>query len=251
MAPLILFEDHRYRDFLPLAYWHSLMGLLCGRKMLMDHVTFVLRQPLSGLWMRSWIADVTAMRCQMPVNRPVEAGALLVNGRWLLDHAPEFRAAPYVGLCGGDVAYIACDAKLAAAVTPEVLLDPQSAARLAGDFPSGEVDAELAKHPWDLTAHNSNALRRQWTGDDRGSTGNVSSSAFLMNPDQIHVGDRSRVRPTAVIDAGGGPVYISNDVRIDVHTYIEGPVYIGPGSIVKPHASIRAGTSLGSMCRVE
>lgn len=250
MAPLILFEDHKFRDFLPLTYWHSLMGLLCGRKMLMDHTAFVLRQPLGGLWTRDWIADVTSLRCQLPVNRKAEAGALLLNGRWLLEDAPRFHAAPFVGLCRGEVAYIACDARLAEMVTPELLLSPEGAGRLADQFPSDEVEADLAGHLWDLAAHNARALRRQWTGDDRGSTGNVSSSAFLMNPDQIHVGDRSRIRPTAVIDAGDGPVYISNDVRIDVHTYIEGPAYIGPGSLVKPHTSIRAGTSLGSMCRV-
>jgi UDP-N-acetylglucosamine diphosphorylase/glucosamine-1-phosphate N-acetyltransferase len=187
----------------------------------------------------------------LPVNRPAEAGSVLVNGRWLLSGPQAFHEAPYVGRCGDALAYIACDARLAALITPEMLLSADAVERLAGEFPSGEVEASLAGHVWDLTGDNGAALRRHWTGDDRGSTGNVSSSAFLMNPDYIHVGDRTRVRPTAVIDATDGPVFISNDVRIDVHTYIEGPAYIGPGCILKPHTSIRAGTSLGSMCRVE
>jgi len=250
MAPLILFEDAGFSEFLPLTYWRSLMGLRCGRKSLLDNAAFALRVPITGLWVRAWIADVTAMRNQLPVNRPVAAGGLLVNGRWVLNGPVPFRPAPFVGRCGSAIAYIACDARLAQLVTPELLLAADALERL-GDFPSEEVDAQLAAHPWDLAGQNAAALRRHWTGDDRGSTGNVSSSAFLMNPDQIHVGDRTRIRPTAVIDATDGPVFISNDARIDVHTYVEGPAYIGPGCIVKPGTSIRAGTSLHSMCRVE
>lgn len=250
MSGILLFEDHRYRDFLPLTYWRSVMSLRCGRKSLLDNAAFALRKHISGAWTRDWIAQICALRCQVPTNRPAEAGDVLVNARWVLEGPHEFHKPPFVARCGDALAYLACDEKLARALSPEMLLAPDAAERLAADFPNGAVDADLAGHPWDLIDRNGAALNRHWTGDDRGSTGNVSSSAYLMNPDRIHVGDRTRIRPTAVIDAGNGPVYISNDVHIDVHAYIEGPAYIGPGSIIKPHTSIRAGSSLGTMCKI-
>ena len=112
------------------------------------------------------------------------------------------------------------------------------------------VEADLIEYPWDLTLRNAEMLHYHWRGDDRTADGKISSSAFLINPDYIHIGERSEIKPTAVIDAEKGPVFISNDVLVDVHTYIEGPAYIGPGSVVKPHAAIRSGTSVGSMCKV-
>ncbi|MCB9849248.1 MAG: hypothetical protein H6817_00925 [Phycisphaerales bacterium] len=249
MSTLILFEDRGFTGFLPLTYWRSVMSLRCGRKSLIDNASFALREHISGIWTRAELSQVSAIRCQIPANQPVQPGAILINGRWVLEHAVEFHPAPYVARCGDSIAYIACDEKLAKLLTPDLLLAIDATDRLK-DFPTGDVDAKLVEFPWDLIERNAADLSRHWTGDDRGSTGNVSSSAFLLNPDHIHIGDRTRVRPTAVIDAGNGPVFISNDVRIDVHTYIEGPVYIGPGSVVKPHSSIRAGSSLGSLCKV-
>jgi UDP-N-acetylglucosamine diphosphorylase/glucosamine-1-phosphate N-acetyltransferase len=249
MSKFVIFEDAAFAHFLPLTYWRPVMELRCGRKTLIDNAAFAMRQHIGGVWTRGEVADVAALRLQIPANQPISAGTVLINARWLIANPPTFHAPPYVARCGEAIAYIACDERLAAALTPEKLLAPDALDAVA-DCPTGELDLPMVSYPWDLVERNADTLRRHWTGDDRGSNGNVSSSAFMLNPDQIHVGDRTRIRPTAVIDAGGGPVFISNDVRVDVHTYIEGPAYIGPGSVIKPFCSVRAGTSLGPMSKV-
>jgi UDP-N-acetylglucosamine diphosphorylase/glucosamine-1-phosphate N-acetyltransferase len=250
MSSVILFEDARWVDLLPMVYWRSVFELTAGRKTLLDNAAVSLGRPIDGLWMRDWIADVGGERCQIPVNQPVSAGDVLVNGRWLINDSVAFKEPPFIGVCDDEIAYVSCDEKLAKTVSAAMLCDEKGCADLRQHAPTGAVEATLLRYPWDITSRNRETLRDHWKGDDRSNNGTVSSSAFMINPDQIHIGDQSEIRPTAVIDADGGPVFISNNVIVDVHTYIEGPVYIGPGSHVKPHTAIRAGTSLGPMCKV-
>jgi UDP-N-acetylglucosamine diphosphorylase/glucosamine-1-phosphate N-acetyltransferase len=250
MFPLILFEDHGYVDLLPTTYWHTIAGLLCGRKTLLDNAAFALGRPVSGLWTRDWIADVAAMRFQTPVNKPIPAGAVLVNCRWLLTGPVDFRPGPFVAMAGDRIAYISCDARLAEALSPAVLQDAEAARRILTGAPRDEIEAEFITYPWDLVLANERMLKNHWTGDDRSMAGKVSSSAYLIDADYIHVGERTEIRPTAVLDASRGPVYISSDVLVDVHTIIEGPAYIGPGTVVKPHSHVRPGTTLGPFCKV-
>ena len=249
MPAIVLFEDHGYTDLLPLVYWRAVPTLRCGRKNLIDHTTFHLKLPVTGLWVRDGLAEVTALRNQIPTNRPVEPNSILVNSRWLLRGGVTFRDPPFVARCGDDVAYVACDEKLAAALSPDVMLSENLTAAVRG-APADEIDAEMIRYPWDLVRNNSAALLGHWTGDDRGVEGKVSSAAYLVDANYIHIGERSEVKPTAFIDADNGPVFISTDVTVEPHSYIQGPAYIGPGCVIKPHAAIRAGTALGPLCKV-
>ncbi len=250
MAQLILFEDAKVENFLPLVYWRGLCELRCGRKTLIDNTAWELAKPVTGLWTRDWISKLSAVRCQTPVNKRAVDGTLLVNARWLVKEGVQFNPAPFVATCNGSIVYIACGGELTDAVTPEVLLDPVASQKLIENHPSGEVEADLLEYPWDLVKRNEEMLNHHWNYDDRAIDGYVSHSAFMINTDYIHVSERTEIRPTAVINAEKGPVYISNDVLVDVHTYIEGPAYIGPGCVVKPHSTVRDGATLGSLCLV-
>jgi UDP-N-acetylglucosamine diphosphorylase / glucose-1-phosphate thymidylyltransferase / UDP-N-acetylgalactosamine diphosphorylase / glucosamine-1-phosphate N-acetyltransferase / galactosamine-1-phosphate N-acetyltransferase len=250
MPRIVIFEDAGFANFLPLTYWRSVASMRVGRKSLMDNAASRLGQHFVGLWARRGLTDVIAERCQIPTNRPLPPDTVLVNGRWLLSGPVAFQPAPFVATCKGAIAYIACDSPLAERLTPETLLDPQSSRRLVEQSPSGEVDAELIQYPWELVERNEDVLRAHWTPEDRSIEGKVSSSAYLINGDDIHVGERTVVKPTAVIDAENGPVFISNDVLVDTHVHIQGPAYIGPGTIIKPFTHIRPGTTTGAMCNL-
>ena len=52
-----------------------------------------------------------------------------------------------------------------------------------------------------------------------------------------------------VLDAENGPIYIGAGAEIHPFTRIEGPCYIGPGSVLFG-AKCRAGNSIGPMCRI-
>ncbi len=52
------------------------------------------------------------------------------------------------------------------------------------------------------------------------------------------------------VDTSRGAVVLGRDVRVLPHSYLEGPLYIGSGSLVKAGAAIYGETSLGAVSRV-
>ncbi len=89
-----------------------------------------------------------------------------------------------------------------------------------------EVDA-LIKGPWELVA----ALG-EWGGKG-----------------EVFYGSNVRVEEPVVIDVTEGPVIIADDVRIEAFSRIEGPAYIGRGSVIHS-ARINHHTYIGEVCRV-
>ncbi len=250
MMQFLLFEDHAIHDLLPLVYWRSVFELNSGRSCLMDRISRTLRLHPRGLWTRDWIARVAAHRCQLPVNQSVDPGMVLINGRWMASQGFDIKPAPFVGLCDDSVVYVACDEGLASRLTPEVMLDETRWREMLANVPSEGLDLTLARYPWDLVTRNADVLWHAWRPTDCAIDGDVSSAAYLLRPDLIHVGEGTVVRPSAVLDAQEGPIFLSGNVTIEPHTYLAGPLYIGPGAVIKPQATVVGGTTIGPACWV-
>jgi UDP-N-acetylglucosamine diphosphorylase/glucosamine-1-phosphate N-acetyltransferase len=252
MPKLFLFEDAAYADLLPLTYWRSVFELRVGRRILLDRIAQRLGTPISGIWTRDWIAAVAGERCSLPVNRPVDADCVLVNGLWPMTAPVTFAPAPFIGIGSDDrVAYIACDAALAKRLTPAVLLDVEATVELVREFPHGPINADLLRHPWDVVHRSAELLRSDWSGvEDAAIIGLVHASTVLVEPRRIHIGDGAIVKPLCVLDASDGPVYVSDNVIVEPHSVLMGPIYVGVGTLVRPHAVIRGGTSVGPVCKV-
>jgi UDP-N-acetylglucosamine diphosphorylase/glucosamine-1-phosphate N-acetyltransferase len=146
----------------------------------------------------------------------------------------------------------------------------------------------LLSRPWDLVTRNADQLREDFDdclsghespgknalgGIPAGSNGvpghathcpghpgaelRTGNSEFRFGPDVAIVGpaDRLWIHPTAridpyvVLDTQEGPVTIEADVRVLSFTRLEGPCHVGQGSELF-RAHVRAGTTIGPVCRV-
>ena len=72
--------------------------------------------------------------------------------------------------------------------------------------------------------------------------------AIFMNSDEIFAGDAT-IQPSALINAEKGPVIIDDGVLIYGHTYLEGPIYIGRDSMIKPFTQI-INSVIGPSCKI-
>lgn len=72
----------------------------------------------------------------------------------------------------------------------------------------------------------------------------------VINPYDVWIGDRAKLQHGVVVDATNGCVIIDEGVVIGTNSYIEGPVYIGKNTTIKPLTSIMPGTSIGSNCNI-
>lgn len=78
----------------------------------------------------------------------------------------------------------------------------------------------------------------------------VVSRLVIDTPDRIFCGEGVDLAPGTAINTGHGPVILDRGVRVMPHCYLEGPLYIGPGSLVKPGARIHGESSFGIVNRL-
>ena len=71
---------------------------------------------------------------------------------------------------------------------------------------------------------------------------------IIMEPEKVFVSN-SQLLPNVVINAQNGPVIIESNVIIGSQSYIEGPAFVGNGTVVTPLAKIK-NCVIGPYCRV-
>src|SRR5262249_37850056 len=118
-------------------------------------------------------------------------------------------------------------------------------------LPQREAGGCMIARPWDLLQHNA----AQIAGDFRARGVNEQAGCrpmdfALVGPVKgLCIDPSACLDPLVAADTTNGPVVIDRDAIIGPFTRLEGPCYVGPGSHVLG-AKIRAGTSIGPMCRV-
>lgn len=104
-----------------------------------------------------------------------------------------------------------------------------------------QADAWPDGVPW--RARNSFVPATHWPGvRDNG--------VHLLSSQDVWLADDVRLEPTAVLDAGAGPIVLDRGVRVMPHAYLAGPLYVGAGTLIKAGARIYGDTSLGAICKV-
>ncbi len=66
----------------------------------------------------------------------------------------------------------------------------------------------------------------------------------------IRIAQDARLMPSVVIDAEYGPVVVKSGAVVNPLAVLQGPCYIGHGSVLVSHASIRRHTVIGPHCKV-
>jgi len=107
------------------------------------------------------------------------------------------------------------------------------------------------EYTWDLILANAEQITADFAAAGRsGVEGTVEKpSEILGSKKDVYVAAGARVHPMVAIDAEHGPVYIDEGAEIQPFSRIEGPCYIGKGSILLG-AKCREGNSIGPVCRV-
>ncbi len=93
---------------------------------------------------------------------------------------------------------------------------------------------------------------------DKGSSGFLTPDTFAThfpgvhitgNPEDIYIHSLAKILPGSVLDATSGPIVIDRNAKISPFTYLAGPVYVGPDSMVDD-ARITGPTVIGRNVRV-
>ncbi|HSG72166.1 MAG TPA: putative sugar nucleotidyl transferase [Planctomycetaceae bacterium] len=261
ILPIVIYEDSGWQRLLPLVYFRAVCELRCGLGTLRERVQRLRASDEQGslqIWCRPVMSGIAHETSGCQTNESIEGEALLLNGRGLWHHLPRVKQgeSSWVGLAGeaNSIACIFADASLAKSLSPEIMLDElRLRATLAGVPRRDLTDhVSLFGWPWELVLANEAALIDDCKANSAMGqiAGNIGPGSYLLNEKQIHIGQGTRIKPCAVIDAENGPVWIGENVTIMPHCYVQGPTSIGDGSLLQPGAVVHEGTSIGPMSKV-
>lgn len=250
---LLVFEDAGYRNLLPLVYSRATFNLRCGFDNLLAKIEAAFDRTADAIFVRKGLAAVMAERQTRRVNQPaVGDDQLWVNGRLLLRRPVDLP--PQSAAWRGDILLAARVIRtVGAQLSIDALLDSQKLrAALAShrDVPIPDDACVLIDYPWQLVHENAAEIIRQSQGRDFNIIGKVYPGAHLVNEHPIHVGEGSKVKPGAVLDAEAGPIWIGDNVVVSPNAVITGPCFIGDGCTILPGASIRHSCSIGTACKI-
>src|SRR5205085_9396703 len=101
-----------------------------------------------------------------------------------------------------------------------------------------------------LVERNGDAIRDDFAlWAQKPAAGGLPGVTVLGSVEQVFVDPSARVDPHVILDATRGPIVIDRGAVVQASSRLEGPCYIGPQSQVLA-AKVRAGTALGTGCRV-
>ena len=74
-------------------------------------------------------------------------------------------------------------------------------------------------------------------------------TAHIVGGNKIYVNETSHIEPLVVLNAEKGPIIIMDKVHINSFAYLEGPLYIGNDTVIKPHTHIST-SIVGPVCKL-
>ena len=255
---ICIFEDVNYSRLLPLVYFRPVYELRCGILTLREKISKQYPELPVSLHCRSYLKSlVEQQNPNLKVNAFSGKSCLFINGRIIADDILKAK----ISLEEENKVYFKGDSCIAAKVSGskldiiEHLLSCLFSLSSFDGFEKEEIDANIVDYPWNLVNANGGQIVSDFkilTKDLKGDKvkGKIYEGAYLLNRDNIYIGDGSKIKPGAVLDAESGPIYIGNNVEVYPNSTIEGPVFIGDDSKIKVGAKIYEDTSIGPVCKI-
>lgn len=244
---ICVYEDSGLDQLSPLVDLRPAFDLRCGRFTILEKLRRLYPREEFHLWVREELAGITAeAHPDCAVNAATEASCLFVSGRVILDEPLPVTRGPEILLAGDEV--VAFRTGRAIAGVPQKALDL--------DLPARHVAARVLRYPWDVVEFCTDELLKECRVRAKGSGHNHVPAqrahkgiTVVGRPGLLTLSPGSRVWPGAVISTETGPVFLDRGAVIRPGSFVEGPCYIGSGTIIDG-ARVRPGCSFGPHCRI-
>ncbi len=254
---LIIVEDTGFKKLLPLTATRPTFDLLCGTISLADRVErFIPRKRVSYI-MRDDFRTIYADRYPMMIRENPDADeALYVNSRVVWDEVLNNSIRKIIRKRNSCIVrsnddWVAVYRTSSNSFSHELF--ETIPLRTPEGFAEETVRARIISYPWDIIDANADCITTDYMYRVKRIKnkiqGNVHPRALLTQKKNILIGKKTTINPYVVIDASKGPVIIENNVTVQPHVFIQGPVWINAETIIKSGARIYGGTSIGFNCR--
>lgn len=238
---LCVYEDEGSAGFGPLADLRPIFDLRCGRHTLLGKLRRRHPREAIALWVREELAEVTAeTHPDCTVNARVSPPCLFVSGRAILRQK--------LPVAGAEAAFTVSGRVVAFRLNKPRVWRPGALGRIQLDLPEQPIDATVVSHPWDIIELTPSELNVEF--QRRTGSAGLPRQVTLIGPaSRLILASDARVWPGVVISTETGPVCIDSCAQIRPGSFVEGPCYVGTGTVIDG-ARIRPGCSFGPDCRI-
>jgi UDP-N-acetylglucosamine diphosphorylase/glucosamine-1-phosphate N-acetyltransferase len=257
---ICIFEDNKAGNLAPLALARPVYDLVCGMTMLRKKIERIFDGIRISLHTRPYLHTYVANRNpEYIVNKVASSDTcLFINGRIVLPlNFKKFvkldSEGDIVFVCKGQVVAAKVSGSKLETIKPKIS-DILSLATFEG-IQTEELDAQFYEYPWDFIRFHSGEMYRDYSQLFSGITekkirAEIGAGVHLVNEKDIIIEEGAIVKPGVVIDASSGPIIICKNAVIESNAVIQGPVYIGKSSRIRPQSVIYDNTSIGNVCKV-
>jgi UDP-N-acetylglucosamine diphosphorylase/glucosamine-1-phosphate N-acetyltransferase len=254
----VVFEDELWRHFATLTQARPVFELRCGAFSARERAGLLSGDGEALGLARPHLMGHFGPREGMAAFLQVGAPITLVNGRALdLGWLPALQAEPL------NTVYLAGGALLGARISPALAsavlyyLHAQAAGeardellRFARARDLGPDEAPLLlRYPWDMIAQSGEQIVRDLPLLERRIPLADDAPNVVLRGERVYADPGARLDGPIVLDSRDGPVFIEADAHVEPFSFIQGPAYIGRGTLIAS-ARIRGETSIGPVCRV-
>ncbi len=116
------------------------------------------------------------------------------------------------------------------------------------NLPAEEAGGRLFDSPWAMVEANAELIQHDAEEFTTAETVTGVDPVALLG-DGLKVQRDVTIGPFVALDTEPGPIVLGTGVRVAPHTVLEGPLYVGPGSVILG-GRVGSGTSIGAGCRI-
>lgn len=245
--PIFLFEDKHVSNFLPLVWIRPFVDLRLGISTLLEKWLRETSQ-IKGLFVREYIKDYTSsLYPELKINIITEDVCLFVNARlkpYCYSQAI-FNVSVGEGLktSNGQIICFALNVN-SEIKSPNIdlLIQKVQVWRIYDEV-------EFLEDLSDLVRLNSFYIKEDFRRFYPYFNLKIPPDLRAIG-EMLYIHEDAEISPYVVMDASEGPVIIEKGAKIMPFVFIQGPVFIGENSVIKPFTKIFEGTTIGPVCKV-
>lgn len=248
MKKVYVFENNEVLNLEPIVLTRPAFDLRCGSSTFLERIKHFFPKADIELFVRNELQELTQELHPDHIVNPseVEEGLwILGNVFWTDKDIKKISKTDYKFYYSDKVlsaAYLRKDIannwiKMGGPVKDKILACPTIS----------EIESKIIRYLWDVIENIGDSL----TVDIKNFkvTKYQTDGVNIIEGENVSVASPDLIKPNVVIDASKGPVIIAENVEIFSHSVLQGPLYIGEGSVVQPHSFVR-NSIIGPVCKI-
>ncbi|MDA1352879.1 MAG: putative sugar nucleotidyl transferase [bacterium] len=246
MINICIYEDSIFNQLLPLTFSRPAYDLLLGTERLTDKVTYYYPKSNITLHCRDYLGKLVKTTYPKYAVNIINTGApcLFLNGRVTVNSrlveriAKEEKDRDLLLTHRGQVVALYLSGEKMSDMKERLEKIPDNKSLIEHFRPiclTQEIeDVTIISNVWDLINHNSEIIRNDFNrfGKRGIIKGDVKPLTAFYNENNIYVEKGAEIEDFVVLDATHGPIFIDKGAKIEAHSRLHGPLYIGKNSTI-------------------